>query len=140
MADQGRIVKEAFDVIIFGAEIADRLSMATAGIAISIIAHEALSELYLLLWQQLDSLDEASKWLQIKPRLDGSLLEEVNRRIDLLAPHPTSVLFADFNKTQDFVHKSGVAEAGDLAGFRDYLRDQGLRYAELADQMLVTPQ
>ena len=101
---------------------------------------EALSELYLMLWQQLEAHCSEDKWLRIQPVPDDSLLPAVRKRVAALAPDASSILLADFNKTQALLLLKEPAYSGDLAAFREYLRDQGLRYAELADQMWLTPQ
>ena len=99
---------------------------------------ELLSDLYLALCEQLDWLTGEGKFLDIRPPDASELraevqrgIEEIERRID--DADLLKVVRADFERTQDLLRRD-PAQDPDMAGFRDYLEEQGLRYADSAYQ------
>jgi hypothetical protein len=101
--------------------------------------YEVLSEVYLGLWRQLENLTSENKWFEIRP-VSGSLLQDdIRRTVESLSPDPSSTLFSDYQKTQDFLLGSRTTENLEVAGFREYLRETGLRLAQQADAMQSPP-
>jgi hypothetical protein len=101
--------------------------------------YDVLSELYLGLWRQLDNLTGENKWFEIRPVSGALLQEEVRRIIESLAPDPSSTLFLDYKKTQDLLLGNRANDQSEIAGFREYLRETGLRLAQQADFMMESP-
>jgi len=102
-------------------------------------AYEVLSEVYLALWRQLENLSVDNKWFDIRP-VSGSLLQEdIRRTIESLRPDPSSTLFSDYQKTQELLLDGRAGDNVDVAGFREYLRETGLRLAQQADAMTAAP-
>jgi|SRR5271166_641132 len=98
--------------------------------------YERLGSLYLTLWKQLDVASGAAKWLQLRQADPAELKLKAEAILAELQPHlawqcePTpDVVDKDFRKTQEFAN--GPEEKG-LDVFKDYLRENALRYSELA--------
>jgi len=105
---------------------------------------ESLGNLYLSLWKQLDLLSGDAKWLEIRPVDPKDLKSHIERGIAdvrgrLRDPDILRMVEQDYARAQRIV---GEATAGNLVGemdesewadFKAYLRDQGLRYDEAAD-------
>ena len=105
---------------------------------------ESLGNLYLSLWKQLDLLSGDAKWLEIRPIDPNDLKSHVERGIAdvrgrLRDPDILRMVEQDYTRAQRIVDE---ASAGNLVGeldesewvdFKTYLRDQGLRYDEAAD-------
>ena len=106
-----------------------------------------LGRLYLSLWRQLDLLSGEDKWLDVEATDPSNLRSFVERNMgelknllgdaDLL-----KTVENDYRRTQEIVDKlpPGNAisqrERAEWAGFKDHLRDQGLRYDDAADGKL----
>jgi hypothetical protein len=111
--------------------------MATAGPRpVPAVDYEQLSELYLMLWRQLDNCAEENKWLQIRPEDASTLLEQTRAAIETIAPDPSTVLFSDYQRTQKLLLSGPRLNTTEVAAFREYLRDNALRYAQMGDQLL----
>jgi hypothetical protein len=105
---------------------------------------ESLGNLYLSLWKQLDLLSGDAKWLEIRPVDPNDLKSHIERgiaevRARLRDPGILRMVEQDYARAQRIVDE---ASAGNLVGeldeskwgdFKTYLRDQGLRYDEAAD-------
>jgi hypothetical protein len=109
--------------------------MATAGWALSPQQkYEMLSNLYIGLWKQLDTLFGESKWLDVqqvdtqalKASVD-SAVEQLVLKLDDIAI--SEVVKKDYQRTQQIV--AGIAD-DHARDFKEYLRDQGIRYAQAA--------
>jgi hypothetical protein len=108
--------------------------------------YQRLSDLYLTLWKQLDSLSGNTKWLEIRPASQVDLQREAEvvlaelkpcfRESDVLA----DVIDKDFRKTHRFLEGAGEIDGMNLEVFKDYLRDHALRYAQAADEPRITRQ
>jgi hypothetical protein len=110
-----------------------------AGPKMPVETYEVLSEVYLALWRQLENLSVDNKWVDIRP-VSGSLLQEdIRRTIECLGPDPSSTLFSDYQKTQELLLDGRAGDNVDVAGFREYLRETGLRLAQQADAMTAAP-
>jgi hypothetical protein len=104
----------------------------------------SLGNLYLSLWKQLDLLSGDAKWLEIRPIDPNDLKSHVEIgiaevRARLRDPGILRMVEQDYARAQRIVDE---ASAGNLVGeldesewvdFKAYLRDQGLRYDEAAD-------
>lgn len=108
--------------------------MASPGLAISIEAYEAQSELYFSLWRQLEVFAPDAKWLEMRPEGSTVLQKRVRTAIQRMAPDKSTALYLD-QKTQDFL-RSGTGPNTEVASFREYLRDTALRFAQVADSLL----
>lgn len=97
--------------------------------------YERLSDFYLRLWKQLDLINGDSKWLDVAPATQAELRADAEAILKEAAPSVTEgdVLRKDFKRTQDLVEQASQQEGG-ADGFREYLRDLALRYAQLADE------
>lgn len=109
--------------------------MATA-VAFSLENCENLCELYLALWRLLGCVSEEGKWLETRPESLQEIQERVRAAMDQIAPDPASVVYTDYRTAQQFLLGNPGPGATEFSGFRDYLRDTGIRYAQLADSML----
>jgi hypothetical protein len=110
--------------------------MATPLVVPSVETLEQLSEIYLYLWRQLENVAENNKWLEIRPENNAALQERVRSMVDSLSPAASSLLSSDFRKTQELLLSGPHVNATEVAAFREYLRDNGLRYAQIADSMI----
>ena len=110
--------------------------MATAQTALSAEEkYETLSHLYLLLWKQLDQLLGDTKWLEVVPSEPDELRQEAGQALDevhlfLREGELWRVVKADYERTQELVAHSSVNPKPEIESVKNYLRDQGLRYAE----------
>lgn len=111
--------------------------MAAAGSAVtSIETYEALSEIYLKLWQQLERVVRTDHWLEIREEKAADLQDKVRTAVEAMSPDPSSLLFSDYRNTQDLILRSPHTNTTEAAPFCEYLRDTGLRFAQIADAML----
>ena len=110
--------------------------MATSAAVFSAETYESLCEIYLALWRQLENIAGDTKWLEIRSENIPAVQEQVRRTIESLGPHPSSVLYSDYQTAQRLVLSGPRVNTTEVASFREYLRDNGLRYAQLADAML----
>ena len=97
---------------------------------------DLLAELYLTLWKQLDFYAGA-KWLQVRAVDPAELKAKAESASHRVAQSQSdveliSVVKRDFDRTQEFVSTIGPGTSGQLDALKDYLRDQGLRYAQAA--------
>ena len=97
---------------------------------------ERYTDAYLLLWRQLENVTGENKWLEGHIENAADLQERTRQTIKQLSPEP-SVLLSDYQKTQELVSDGARANAAESAAFREYLRDNGLRYAQLAANLLI---
>ena len=107
---------------------------------------EALADLYLSLWKQIELLSNDGKWLGLGPVDPSELQAHVQRGIEDIRgsvqdPGMLEMVEKDYSRTQDLLRKvadeqsaSPEAEDKELAAFEIYLRDQGLRYDDAADE------
>lgn len=107
---------------------------------------EALADLYLSLWKQMDLLSNDGKWLDLGPVDPVELQAHVERRIDdvrdsVQDSDMLEMVEKDYSRTQDLLRKAAnersvppEAEDKELAAFKIYLRDQGLRYDTAASE------
>ncbi|RPH76183.1 MAG: hypothetical protein EHM80_15155 [Nitrospiraceae bacterium] len=99
--------------------------------------------LYLSLWKRLDLLSGDAKWLEIRPVDPSDLKSHVERGIadvrGLRDPDILRIVEQEYTRVQQIFDE---ANAGNLMGemdesewgdFKAFLRDQGLRYSEAAD-------
>ena len=98
-----------------------------------------MSSLYLTLWKQLDQAVGDNKWFEIRTAEPADLRQRAEEILTKLRPHllpdrePTSDMVAkDFKKTQEFAAGATEVEGKALDSFKDYLRENALRYSELA--------
>ncbi|HYM10517.1 MAG TPA: hypothetical protein VEU62_07290 [Bryobacterales bacterium] len=104
--------------------------------------YEMLSDLYLTLWEQLDLVCGDAKWFDIRPPEASDLAAEARRRMEEIrrrAPDPKvmATVREDYQRTLNLVQsarKAPRAPSPELAAFKDYLRDEGLRYGDTADE------
>ena len=94
--------------------------------------NEMLSDLYLALWEQLDLISGEGKWLDIRPPDASDLAVQAQRGMNELERRLSDTdalkqVRNDFEHTQRLLSSKSAP-----AAFKDYLRDQGLRYAESA--------
>ena len=113
---------------------------------LSQVTLEALGDLYLSLWKQLDLLSNEGKWIELRPIDPSQLKTHVDQRMDEVrgAPADSSILKVierDYSRTQEFVSSSAsrpeqlpTAEHAQFEALKTYLRDAGLRYEEEAGQ------
>jgi hypothetical protein len=105
---------------------------------------ESLGNLYLSLWKQLDLLSGDAKWLEIGPIDPSDLQSHVERGIAdvrgrLRDPDILQMVEQDYTRAQTIVAQTtagnqvGESDESGWADFKAYLRDQGLRYDEAAD-------
>jgi hypothetical protein len=105
---------------------------------------ESLGNLYLSLWKQLDLLSGDAKWLEIRPVDPSDLKSHVERgiadvRAKLRDPDILRIVEQDYSRAQTLVDEAnavnlvGELDESEWADFKAYLRDQGLRYDEAAD-------
>ena len=107
---------------------------------------EALADLYLSLWKQIDLFSNDGKWLDLGPVDPVELQAHVERRIDNVRDSVQDsdmlkMAEKDYSRTRDLLRKAdderhAPTEAGDkeLEAFKIYLRDQGLRYDTAASE------
>jgi hypothetical protein len=106
-----------------------------------------LGRLYLSLWRQLDLLLGEDKWLDVEATDPSNLRSFVERNMGELKnllddANLLERVENDYRHTQEIVDKlpPGNAisqqERAEWVGFKDYLRDQGLRYDDAADGKL----
>jgi hypothetical protein len=94
-----------------------------------------LSDLYLMLWKQLDVLLGEGKWLDIVPSPPADLklgADQSLRAMDATISDGQlrKVLQADYARVQDLVLHPDAAPKPEIESFKDYLRDEALRYTE----------
>ena len=105
---------------------------------------ESLGNLYLSLWKQLDLLSGDAKWLEIRPIDPNDLKSHVERGIAdvrgrLRDPDILRMVEQDYTRAQHIVDEAsvgnlvGALDESEWVDFKTYLRDQGLRYDEAAD-------
>lgn len=105
---------------------------------------ESLGNLYLSLWKQLDLLSGDAKWLEIRPIDPNDLKSHIERGIAdvrgrLRDPDILRMIEQDYTRAQRIVDEAsagnlvGEMDESEWADFKAYLRDQGLRYDEAAD-------
>ena len=105
---------------------------------------ESLGNLYLSLWKQLDLLSGDAKWLEIRPVDPNDLKSHIERGIAdvrgrLRDPDILRMVEQDYTRAQRIVDEAsagnlvGEMDESEWADFKAYLRDQGLRYDEAAD-------
>jgi hypothetical protein len=105
---------------------------------------ESLGNLYLSLWKQLDLLSGDAKWLEIRPVDHNDLKSHIERGIAdvrgrLRDPDILRMVEQDYTRAQRIVDEAsagnlvGEMDESEWADFKAYLRDQGLRYDEAAD-------
>jgi hypothetical protein len=105
---------------------------------------ESLGNLYLSLWKQLDLLSGDAKWLEIRPVDPNDLKSHIERgiaevRARLRDPGILRMVEQDYARAQRIVDEAsagnrvGELDESEWADFKTYLRDQGLRYDEAAD-------
>jgi len=111
--------------------------MASVGADVSAETYERFSETYLMLWRQLEIVAGENKWLEIGSEGLSAIQEDIRRRFESLSPDPSSALSSDYQRVQQLLLSGPRANATEAAAFRDYLRDSGLRYAQLADGLLA---
>ena len=108
---------------------------------------ERLGRLYLSLWRQLDLLSGEDKWLDVEITDPSNLKSFVERNMgelkNLLDDADLLVeVENDYRRTQEIVDRPRPGEAispqerAEWAGFKDHLRDRGLRYDDAADGKL----
>jgi hypothetical protein len=96
------------------------------------VSYEILSEVYLAMWRLLDRISDENRWLEIRPVDAAVLQDDIRQTVESLCLDPSSTLFSDYQQTQEFLSPHRSSGNIDLAGFREYLRDTGLRLAERA--------
>ncbi len=111
--------------------------MATPGLALTPEKCEALSELYLALWRQLDRQSGENKWWDIRPESTTALQDEVHRMFESLSAETSWTLQSDYTKTQELLLSGPLANSTEIAAFREYLRDTGLRLADLGQSVVA---
>ncbi len=107
--------------------------------------YEALGDLYLSLWKQLDLLSGESKWFEVRP-ISQSELEQhsanalAHIRSRMQDPKMLKFVERDYSRTQTLCNDAAgttdinqLLEGPEIEHFKTYFRDQGLRYDEAAD-------
>ena len=90
--------------------------------------YETMSQIYLAMWSQLDAVASENKWLDLRPENGADLSQEIQA---LYAPFQSDPqVKADFERAQQYLLERG--SPSELQRFSGYLRDTGLRYAELS--------
>ncbi|MCP5116637.1 MAG: hypothetical protein GY953_37900 [bacterium] len=101
--------------------------------------HEALGDLYLSLWKQVDSLSGDGKWLDLGPISPADLKSHTEGAMALVRrwvrdADVLEMAERDYLRTQNVIAAAATSDPDtELPAFKDYLRDQGLRYDEAAD-------
>jgi hypothetical protein len=119
-----------------------RIDMATPQQAPIPSEYEMLSDLYLTLWEQLDLVCGDAKWLDIRPPQAAELAAEAQQRMEEMQrrvrdPNIMAKVREDYQRTLNLLNsarKAPGARSPELAAFKDYLRDEGLRHGDTADQ------
>jgi hypothetical protein len=102
---------------------------------------QRLSDLYLILWKQLDMLSGGMKWLEVRPVGQVELQREAEAALEeLRSCFPPSdalsdVIDKDFRKTRRFLDGADEIDGMNVEMFKDYLRDHALRYAQASDEL-----
>jgi len=103
--------------------------------------YERLSDLYLILWKQLDQLSGGMKWLEVRPVDQVELQREAEAALAELRPclPPADglgdVIDKDFRKTHRFLEGAYEIDGMNVEVFKDYLRDSALRFAQASDEL-----
>jgi hypothetical protein len=97
--------------------------------------YESLSELYLTLWKQLDLYLGGNRWIDVRPPDELSLKERADQVLaEVKRSFEDSPLWAVIEKDYVSVQASvsGVASYNkpEIESLKEYLRDQGIRYAQ----------
>lgn len=111
--------------------------MALLNTGVSAEGYEQLSDVYLMLWRQLENVARDNKWLDIRSDDGATLQGEVRRAIETMNADRSSVVFSDYQRTQQLLLNGPHANAPEIAVFREYLRDNALRYAQLATELMT---
>jgi hypothetical protein len=97
--------------------------------------YKDLSRLYLMLWSQLDFLLGDTKWLDIAPPQPvecKQAAEQAREALDakLRDLELRKAIQSDYVRVQELTLHPGAAPKPDIESFKNYLRDEALRYAE----------
>lgn len=104
---------------------------------VSYEAYQTMSAIYLTLLRQLETATGENKWLEIGPPDDPvALQEKVRQAIAPLKLDESSILYSDYQKTQQFVLDGSRVDRTEMSALGEYLRETGMRYAVSADAML----
>ncbi|MCW5979028.1 MAG: hypothetical protein KIT09_13185 [Bryobacteraceae bacterium] len=100
--------------------------------------YEALAGFYLSLWKRLDQLSAEAKWTELRPIDPQELKDHIEDRLQTVMGYLDDqdlrrLVDQDHARTEELVRRLGDGEANEMEGFKVYLRDQGLRYEEAAD-------
>jgi hypothetical protein len=98
---------------------------------------ENLSDLYVMLWKQLDVLLGDGKWFDIAPSPPADLKHGADQALQAL--HATisdrkllNAIRADYVRVQELTMHPDAAPKTEIESLNDYLRDEALRFTEAA--------
>jgi hypothetical protein len=101
--------------------------------------YENLSDLYLMLWSQLDALLGDGKWLDIVPPQPVEWKQAAKRALQELDTmgdwELRKVIGADYARVEEITLHPDAMPKPEIESFKDYLRDAALRYTEDADPL-----
>jgi len=101
---------------------------------------ESLSDLYLMLWKQLDVLLGDGKWFDIAPSPPADLKHGADQALQSLDGTLSdrkllNAIRADYVRVQELTMHPDAAPKPEIESLKDYLRDEALRYTEDAYQL-----
>jgi hypothetical protein len=110
--------------------------MASPQLSVTPEDYEKLSSVYLMLWRQFANMAGDGKWLELGYADPSELQERIRQTIETLDPKRASLLSSDYQRAQQLLLGGHAGNTPEVVAFRDYLRDHGLRFAQLADSLL----